>query len=180
MTREFAVVAPDLRKAWLLPGLAMLAGAIGVVVMARQDPNALLALPVMLLAVVFLLLVMRRRRVELQDNRLRVAAGMHTRDVAIADLDLAQARIVDLGEHGKLRPLFRSFGTFLPGYYAGHFRLRDRGKAFVLLTDQARVLVLSERSGRRLLLSLQHPQALLDALRAARNGTLSTLDRRTA
>ena len=44
--------------------------------------------------------------------------------------------------------------------------LRDRGKAFLLVTQRTKVLVLPERSGRRLLLSLERPQALLDALRA--------------
>lgn len=165
-SREFEVVAPDLRKAWLLPGLAMLGGAIGVAFAARQDPGALLALPILLLAAAVVAIVMRRRNVRLEGGELQVAAGMHNRTVAVADLDLAGARIVDLGEHKPLRPLFKSFGTSLPGYHAGHFRLRDRGKAFVLVTDARRVLVLPERSGRKLLLSLRHPQALLDALEA--------------
>lgn len=162
--REFEVVAPDLRKAWLLPGLAMLGGAIGIAFAARQDPGALLALPILLLALAVIAIVMRRRSVRLEGGELRIAAGMHNRRVAAAELDLAGARIVDLREHKALRPLFKSFGTSLPGYHAGHFRLRDRGRAFVLVTDPARVLVLPERSGRRLLLSLRNPQALLDTL----------------
>jgi hypothetical protein len=164
--REFEVVAPDLRKVWLLPGLALLAGAIGLAFAARQEPGALLAFPILLLAVAVVAIVVRRRSVRLEGGELKVAAGMHNRRVATADLDLAGARIVDLREHKALRPLFKSFGTSLPGYHAGHFRLRDRGRAFVLVTDPTRVLVLPERSGRRLLLSLRHPQALLDALSA--------------
>jgi len=165
--REFEVVAPDLRKAWLLPGLAMLGGAIGVAFAARQEPGALLALPILLLAATVIAVVMRRRSVRLEGATLHMAAGMHNRKVAVAGLDLAGARIVDLAEHKALRPLFKSFGTSLPGYHAGHFRLRDRSRAFVLVTDARRVLVLPERSGHRLLLSLRHPQALLDALAAS-------------
>ena len=107
-----------------------------------------------------------RRSVRLEDGELKISAGMHAHRVAIGAIDLAGARIVDLAEHKALRPIFKSFGTSLPGYYAGHFRLRDRSKAFVLVTDRTRVLVLPERSGRKLLLSLRHPQALLDALSA--------------
>ena len=162
--REFEVVAPDLRKAWLLPGLAMLGGAIGVAFAARQDPGALLALPILAMAAAVIAIVMRRRSVRLEDGALKISAGMHGHRVAIAGIDLAGARIVDLAEHKALRPLFKSFGTSLPGYHAGHFRLRDRSKAFVLVTDRKRVLVLPEHSGRKLLLSLRHPQALLDAL----------------
>jgi hypothetical protein len=51
----------------------------------------------------------------------------------------------------------------------GYFRLHDRSPAFVLVTDRSRVLVLPEKSGTKragktLLLSLQQPKALLDAL----------------
>ena len=164
--REFEVVAPDLRKAWLVPGLGLLAGAIGVVIAAREEPGVLAALPILLLATAIVAVVIRRRSVRLEGGELKVAAGMHNRRVAVAEIDLAGARVVDLAEHKVLRPLFKSFGTSLPGYHAGHFRLRDRGRAFVLVTDSRRVLVLPERSGRKLLLSLRHPQALLDALAA--------------
>ncbi len=46
-------------------------------------------------------------------------------------------------------------------------RLRDRSPAFVLLTDRSRVLMLPEKPGKKVLLSLQQPQALLDALHQA-------------
>ena len=65
-----------------------------------------------------------------------------------------------------LRPLLNTFGTAMPGYSAGHFRLRDRSRGFLLLTDRRKVLALPERGGRTLLLSLERPQALLDALQA--------------
>ena len=168
--REFEVVAPDLRMALLLPGLGLLAAAIGLAFAAQRDPGVWLTVPVLFLAAAVIAIVVRRRSVRLEGGELKVAAGMHNRRVAVADLDLAAARIIDLRENKALRPLFKSVGTSLPGYRAGHFRLRDRGKAFVLVTDPARVLVLPERSGRRLLLSLRHPQALLDAL-AAQTGS---------
>ena len=60
----------------------------------------------------------------------------------------------------------------MPGYQAGHFRLRDRSRAFLLVTDRAKALLLPERGGRTLLLSAERPQTLLEALRAvAERGT---------
>jgi D-alanyl-D-alanine carboxypeptidase len=47
------------------------------------------------------------------------------------------------------------------------FRLRDKRRASVLLTDLQRVLVLPRRDGSVLMLSLQRPEALLQALRRA-------------
>lgn len=166
MKREFAIAPPDTRLVWLLPGFAALAVVTGIVVLATmQEPHAWVALPVAFAAFAVLALLLRRRRVTLDAGMLTIAAGVNTHHVAIADIDLASARIVDLREHSAWKPLIRVFGTRLPGLGMGHFRLRDRSPAFVLLTDRARVLMLPEKSGKKLLLSLQQPQSLLDALR---------------
>ena len=64
-----------------------------------------------------------------------------------------------------LKPLLGLGSTGLPGFRGGHYLLRDRGRAFCLLTDLRHVLVLPTRDGRRLLLSPEQPQALLSRLR---------------
>ena len=96
-----------------------------------------------------------------------VAATFYTRKTAVTALDLAQARIASLDEHTEFRPGMKTNGYALPGFQAGHFRLRNRAKAFCLLTTQQRVLILPQRDGAFLLLSPERPQALLDALRTA-------------
>lgn len=164
--QEFAVTLPDLRRAWLLFGLAMMAAGAGMVFAARAEPRILLFLPVLPLPAVVIAILIRRRRVEIEAGELRVHAGMYSRRIAPGELDLADARIIDLRERTELRPVLKLMATRLPGLKLGHFRLRDRSRAFVLLTDPSRVLVLNERSGRRLLVSVDKPQALLEALRA--------------
>ena len=83
-----------------------------------------------------------------------------------------QARIVDLDEHSGLKPMLKLFGVGLPGYHGGHYLLRDRSRAFVLLTG-GKALVLPRRDGRRVLLSLAQPQALVDALREQDRASMS-------
>ena len=169
MKREFAIVPPDGRLLWLLPGVSAAAALAGMayVATARQEPMLWLVLPVILGAFALLAFVLRRRRVTLDAGSLTIAAGVLTRRVAVANLDADAdaARIVDLRERSEWLPLIKLFGTRLPGFSSGHFRLRDHSKAFVLLTTRNRVLMLPETSGTKLLLSLQQPQALLDALR---------------
>lgn len=169
MNREFEVPPPDPRKTMLVAGPALLAAVLGLGLAAREEPRALLVLVALLLAFALLARALRRRRVFLQDDALVVHAGPHSCRVPLAALDLAQARIVDLAEHTELKPTLRIFGASLPGYQAGHFRLRDRGRAFVLLTGSRHVVVVPERSGRRLLLDVAKPQALLAALQASRH-----------
>lgn len=166
MKRGFAIVAPGAHASWLVLGFvfAALAGAASLVV--REGRAAWFVLPLLAVVAAIVLLALRRRRVELEDGVLRVVAGLNTARVPATMIDLDHARIVSLDEHEALRPGIKTFGTALPGYRAGHFRRFDGTRSFVLLTTQDRVLLLPERSGRRLLLSLEQPQALLDALRA--------------
>lgn len=122
------------------------------------------AVAVSVLAVV---LPMWRREASFDGRRLRVKATWYSREAPLADFDLAAARVVDLREHTGFKPWLKTNGFALPGLQAGHFRLRDRRKAFCLVTDPSRVLVLPHADGRIWLLSLDHPQAVLDILRRA-------------
>lgn len=168
MKRDFDVAAPDLRLTWWLPALAFIGGLTGIAVAARQDPSVWLVTLVLLLAIALIGVAVQRRRVVLDQGVLRVDAGFTSRRIPTTELLPSQARIVDLDEHIEIRPWLKSFGlgTRLPGYFAGYFHARDRVRIFALVTRSSRVLVLPEMSGRRLLLSLKQPQALLDALLA--------------
>ena len=165
--REFPL-APLQRMAWLFLVLPALAVAVGVLLMPRAQgtPVPAIAGPLMI-ALVMLgpLLALRRRRIALDGRTLTVAATFYTRRVAVDALDLAQARIVDLGEHTELSPLLGLNRFGLPGLQAGHYLLRDRRRAFCLLTRRDRVLVLPQRDGKLLLLSPERPRDLLDRLR---------------
>lgn len=105
-----------------------------------------------------------RRRIGLQGLELQITATLYRKRVPVDGFDLTNARIVDLAEHTDLRPLLKTNGFGMPGFAAGHFRLRDMRKAFCLLTDRRRVLVLPLRDGTLLLLSPEKPQALLQQL----------------
>ena len=106
-----------------------------------------------------------RRRVELEGNVLDVRSTLYRRRTPVADLLLDQAEVVDLGRDRRYGIRFKTNGYSMPGFYSGHFRLQGGGKGFALVTDRARTLVIPVRGGSTLLLSLERPQALLDALR---------------
>ncbi|TDB34638.1 hypothetical protein TEP_13840 [Stenotrophomonas sp. TEPEL] len=106
-----------------------------------------------------------RRRVELAGNVLDVRSTLYRRRTPVADLLLDQAEVVDLSRDRRYGIRFKSNGYSMPGFYSGHFRLQGGGKGFALVTDRARTLVIPVRGGSTLLLSLERPQALLEALR---------------
>ncbi|WP_312310143.1 PH domain-containing protein [Stenotrophomonas indicatrix] len=106
-----------------------------------------------------------RRRVELAGNVLDVRSTLYRRRTPVADMLLDQAEVVDLSRDRRYGILFKTNGYSMPGFYSGHFRLQGGGKGFALVTDRARTLVIPVRGGSTLLLSLERPQALLEALR---------------
>ena len=118
------------------------------------------------LVVVGPFILLQVRRIRIVDGVLAInAAGLFAHKVSPHDLDLDRARIVDLDEHDELKPRLRLWGFGLPGFRAGHYLLRNRARAFCLLTLRAKVLVLPRRDGWFVLLSPEKPQVLLDRLR---------------
>ena len=174
-SRSFAVTPPP-AYAWLwLAGMGVLL-PLGIVVgmhLSGEQLRTAEIVPVLVivpLVFAMLLAAMKRRVVELHDGVLEVRAALFRQRVAVAQLDLERARVVDLAERTELRPVVKTGGMSMPGFHAGRFRLREKfGKAFCLLTDRHRVLWLPLRDGKdQLLLSLEQPQAVLDALKASR------------
>ena len=174
-TRNFAVTPPpSYALAFMvgLGGLLPLAIIAGMLWFRRMDSDGLLRLlPVLVIVVLVLalsLIAMKRRSVALVGSVLDVRAALFRERTPIADIDLERARLVDLAERMDLRPVVKTLGMSLPGFHAGRFRLRGKlVKAFCLITDRHRVLWLPLHNGKdQLLLSVERPQDLLDALRA--------------
>lgn len=162
-------LAPLPRQAWVcLAAIAATLLATGLLLPAANVVPAPTwrALP---LAVALLLVIpalaLRRRRVAILGDELVVAATFYTRRVPVQALDLDQARVVDLAEHVDLRPWLGGNNLHLPGIQAGYFLLRNRRRAFCLLTARQRVLVLPEHDGRLLMLSPLRPHEALARLR---------------
>ncbi|QDH69669.1 PH domain-containing protein [Marilutibacter alkalisoli] len=166
--QEFPL-APLRRIAWLTLILPAVAVVIGTLLLPQKQATpapAWLVTPFFIaLLMTGLLLALRRRRIAIEGRELVVAATLYTKRVSIDALDLGKARIVDLAEHTEYKPMLKTNGYALPGFSAGHFRLRNRAKAFCLLTRRERVLLLPRRDGKLILLSPERPQELLSQLR---------------
>lgn len=114
-----------------------------------------------------LMSALAHREIRLEGDTLIVAAALvFARKVSIHELALDQARVLDLDEHTEFKPMLQLAGFGLPGFRAGHYLLRNRSRAFCLLSARRNVLLLPQRDGKLILISPEKPQALLDALRA--------------
>jgi hypothetical protein len=106
------------------------------------------------------------RRIRIEDDTLVIeAALLFSCKVAVTQLALDKARVLDLDEHTEFKPMLQLGGIGLPGFRAGHYLLRNRSRAFCVLTNRDSVLVLPRHDGRFILLSPEKPQVLLSRLR---------------
>lgn len=117
--------------------------------------------------------LLRRHRLRLDDAGLEVATTFYTRRFAWADLDLDQARVVELGERPEYRPMLRTNGMSLPGFRSGWYRLRNGNRALVATAGGTRLLRVPTRAGHDLVLEAGNAQVLLDRLRGMAAGTSS-------
>ncbi len=104
--------------------------------------------------------------VELGPVSMRIHSGFYSRTVALSDLLLEQARVLDLNEERQFRPSIRTNGIGMPGLQAGWFRLKNKEKALVFVSDRSRVAYLPTRKGYSLMFSLESPVVFLERLGA--------------
>lgn len=176
------LVMPDARARgiffMLCVALPVLFTAIALVV-GHAQPAAPDAAPLALGAVIACVLVfslllwfgfdrlMRRHRLQLDSTRIEIVSSFYRRSLALDELRVAEARVIDLDERTDLRPSFKTNAMAMPGFRSGWFRLRNREKAFVAMASGKRVVWIPTTAGFGLMLEVGQPQALLDRLRSA-------------
>jgi hypothetical protein len=128
-------------------------------------PPLLAALVLMPLTGLAIAAAVHGREVVVHGGRLRVRRWPLPRHFALAALDLAAARVADLQGEPGLRPMVKLFGSRMPGLSSGWFLTRGRKRAYVLSTTGRCYAALPLRDGRLLLLGVEQPEALIEALR---------------
>ena len=146
--QEFTIAPAGTKALWLLlPAGLVMAGVIVV-----------LAITV---------LGSRTARFEVSEAGLRIRGDLYGRFIPAGELRASEARRVDLGASSELRPRWRTFGTGLPGYQSGWFRLANGERALVYLTDRQKAVYVPTSTGYGVLLTPNEPDAFVSALRGS-------------
>ena len=104
-------------------------------------------------------------RVEVFEDRVRLVGDLWGRTISRTKLKAEEGRIVNLDEESGLQMRRRTWGTYVPGYATGWYRLKNGEKALLYVTKRDRVVYLPTTDGYSLLLSVTDPQRLLAAIR---------------
>lgn len=108
---------------------------------------------------------MQRQALLVGADALEVRSSFYRCTTPLAELKLAQARVVDLDEYTELKPTLKTNGFSIPGFHSGWFLLRNRRRSFVAITDGRRKLWLPGSGRHDLLIEPADPAALLARLR---------------
>jgi Bacterial PH domain len=103
---------------------------------------------------------------EVSSNGLQVRGEYGNALYKISELKLDQARVVNLNLEQSLRPLWRSWGTALPGYNAGWFGLGNKQSALVYVSDWKSVIYIPTTKNHVILFSSPQAATILEKLRA--------------
>ncbi len=107
----------------------------------------------------------RHARFTLNERGLDISPGLYGRFIPGDVINKEGVRVVNLNVETGYQPHWRTNGAGLPGYDAGWFRLKNKEKALVFLTDRARVVYIPTSQNYSVLLSAQEAEALADAIR---------------
>ena len=108
----------------------------------------------------------RRISFEISSEGLNIKGGLYGRKIPRGELIADQARPVDLETDTGLRLSWRTNGIGMPGYSAGWFRTKSGEKALAFVTDRRRVVYVPTRRDYSVLMSVESPETVVDALRA--------------
>lgn len=142
---------------------------------ASPRPLWFLAIICVLLAVILIALAYtayssRNSRVEVGNAGIKLVGDFWGREIPFSQINIPAARILDITGKTEYTPKRRTFGTGLPGYASGWFRLRNGEKALIYLTQRRDVVYVPTLDGYSLLLSVDEPERFIDSLK--RNDTL--------
>ena len=123
-----------------------------------------LLLPLLLLFA-YLAYSARNVKFEVSSEGLRIRGDIYGRMIPAPALLADQARVLDLTQDKDHQLSWRTNGVGLPGYKSGWFRLKNREKALVFVTDPTSVVYIPTREAYAVLLSVAQPEEFVRAIR---------------
>ena len=106
----------------------------------------------------------RHLQFTITDEGLRIHPGLYGRLIPWGDIDTAGVRVVNLNVETEYQPKWRTNGAGLPGFASGWFKLANKEKALVFLTDRNRVVYIPTNKDYSVLLSVREAEELTGVL----------------
>jgi hypothetical protein len=106
----------------------------------------------------------RHTTFRLTDHGLRIGPGIYSRTIPREKIDVSGIRIINLDIEKEYQPKWRMNGAGLPGFLAGWFKLQNKEKALLFVTDRSRVVYIPTSENYSILLSVQDAGEFTDII----------------
>ncbi len=98
----------------------------------------------------------RNTKFEISDQGLSINGGINGRFIPKEDIATENIQTIDLTTYPEYQPRIRTNGIGLPGYAEGWFRLKNKEKALLFVTDRSNVVYIPTNRGYSVLLSVSN------------------------
>lgn len=147
--QEFPIAPGGLKPLWVLVPVALIvAGVLTILTISALGA--------------------RTARFTVSPAGLRLQGDFYGRFIPAEQLRLDGARRVDARTSRELRPTRRTWGTGVPGYQSGWFRLANGERALLYLTDASKAVYIPTTDGYSVLISPGDPDRFLAVLQGVR------------
>jgi hypothetical protein len=100
----------------------------------------------------------------LTDQGLRIGPGLYGRTIPKDNIDAAGVRVIDLNLEKDYQPKWRTNGAGLPGFSEGWFKLQNKEKALLFVTDRSSVVYIPTTGNFSVMLSVPNAAEMVDAI----------------
>ena len=99
------------------------------------------------------------------DQGLRISPGFYGRFIPKEDINTEGVKVINLKIESEYKPNWRTNGAGLPGYAAGWFKLQNKEKALLFVTDRSRVVYIPTNKDYSVLLGVQQAEEFADLIK---------------
>ena len=127
------------------------------------------ALSLILIAVIGLLIYVdyssRDMYFILREDGLKISPRLYGRFIPRQDINTEGIRVLNLNKETDYQPKMRTNGAGLPGYSAGWFKLQNKEKALVFVTDKSSVVFIPTNKDYSVVLSVKEAEEFAELIK---------------
>ena len=99
------------------------------------------------------------------DQGLRISKAMYGRFIPREQIAAEEIKVIDLNVDSQYKPKLRTNGIGLPGYAEGWFKLQNKEKALLFVTDRSSVVYIPTKKDYSVLLSVKETDEFAELIK---------------